>query len=54
MITKLLTEQHLEFLKEAEETRPSLHMSKCHIVGNLMHWLNFSKGNLINVTHIIT
>ena len=19
--------------------RPSLHMSKCHIVGNLMHWL---------------
>ena len=19
--------------------RPSLHLSKCHIVGNLMHWL---------------
>ena len=38
MIVKLLTERHLEFLslKEAAEARPSLHMSKCHIVGNLM------------------
>ena len=25
--------------QEAAEARPSLHMSKCHIVGNLMHWL---------------
>ena len=43
MIVKLLTEHHLEFLslKEAAEARPSLHMSKCHIVGNLMHWLNY-------------
>ena len=24
---------------EAAEARPSLHTSKCHIVGNLMHWL---------------
>ena len=34
MIVKLLTEYHLEFLslKEAAE----LHMSKCHIAGNLM------------------
>ena len=41
MIVKLLTEHHLEFLSlnEAAEARPSLHMSKCHIVGNLMHWL---------------
>ena len=41
MIVKLLTEHHLEFLslKEATEDPPSLHMSKCHIVGNLMHWL---------------
>ena len=23
------------------QARLSLHMSKCHIVGNLMHWLNF-------------
>ena len=40
MIVKLLTEHHLEFisLKEAAEARPSLHLSKCHIVGNLMHW----------------
>ena len=26
-------------IKEAAEARPSLHMSKCHIVGNLMHRL---------------
>ena len=38
MIVKLLTEQHLEFLsfKGAAQARPSLHVSKCHIVGNLM------------------
>ena len=43
MIVKLLNEHHLEFLglKEAAEARPSLHMSKCHIVGNLMRWLKF-------------
>ena len=37
MIVKLLTEHHLEFLslkREAEQARLSLHMSKCHIVGN--------------------
>ena len=38
MIIKLLTEHHLEFLslKEAAEAYPSLHLSKCQIVGNLM------------------
>ena len=38
MIVKLLTEQHLEFLslKGAAQARPSLHMSKCDIVGNLI------------------
>ena len=38
MIAKLLTEHHLYFLslKEAAEAHLSLHMSKCHIVGNLM------------------
>ena len=38
MIVKLLTEHHLAFLnfKEAAEAHLSLHMSKCHIVGNLM------------------
>ena len=30
MIVKLLT------VAEAAEARPGLHMSKCHIVGNLM------------------
>ena len=34
MIVEFLTEHHLEL--EAAEARPSLHMSKCHIVGNLM------------------
>ena len=43
MIVKLLTEHHFEFLSlnMAAQVRPSLDMSKCHIVGNLMHWLNF-------------
>ena len=43
MIVNLLTEQHLEFLSlnETAEACPSLHLSKCHIVGNLMHWLKF-------------
>ena len=39
MIVKLLTEHHLE---EADEALPSLHLSKCQIVGNLMlrpQWL---------------
>ena len=42
MIVKLLTEHHLEFLslKEAAEACPSPHMSKCHIVGNLMRRLS--------------
>ena len=41
MIVKLLTKHHLKFLnlKEAAEARPGLQMSKCHIVGNPMHWL---------------
>ena len=36
MIVNLLTELHLEFLslKEAAQARLSLHLSKCHIVGN--------------------
>ena len=40
MIVKLLTEHHFAFLSlKAAEARRDLHMSKCHIVGNLMHWL---------------
>ena len=26
-------------LKEAAKARPSLHMLKCYIAGNIMHWL---------------
>ena len=41
MSVKLLTEHHLEFLslKEAAQACLSLHLSKCHIVGNHMLWL---------------
>ena len=41
MIVKLLTEHHLKFLslKEDAEACPSLCTTKCHIGGNLMHWL---------------
>ena len=43
MIVKLLTEHHLEFLSLkgglVTEARSSIHMSKCYIVGNHMHWL---------------
>ena len=38
MIVKLLTKTNQSF-QEAAEAGPSLHMSKCHIVGNLMLWL---------------
>ena len=43
MIVKLLTEHNLEFLslKGGCRGRPSLHMSKCHIVGNHMHRLKY-------------
>ena len=35
MTIKLLTEYHLELLKkESAQARLSLHLSKCHIVGN--------------------
>ena len=42
MSVKLLTEHPLEFLslKGGAEARPSLHLSKCQIVGNLMPQLN--------------
>ena len=41
MFVKLLTKHHLELLrlKGAAEARQSLHLSKCYIVGSLMHWL---------------
>ena len=43
MNVKLLTEQHLELLslKEVAKARLCLHLSKCHIVGNLMSRLNY-------------
>ena len=41
MILKLLTEHHLEFLSLKVGCRgsPKSIMSKCHILGNLIHWL---------------
>ena len=51
MIVKLLTEHHLEFLslKEEAQTRLSLHLSKCQIVGNLMPRLNYTFELMLNV-----
>ena len=45
MIVKLLAEHHFEFLslKEAAQARLSLHMPKCHIVGNHMSRLNYDR-----------
>ena len=49
MSVKLLTEHHLEFLslREAAEARLSLHLSKCHIAGNLIPRLIFFKRRLV-------
>ena len=54
MIVKLLTEHHLEFLslKEAAEAHPSLHLSKCQIVGTLMPRLIFNWSSDHNVVLI--
>ena len=56
MIIKLLTAHHLEFLslKEAAEARPSLHLSKCQIVGNLMSRLNEKKGTRYSSKRVLT
>ena len=42
---KLLIEYHLVYLtlNEAAQARLSLHLSKCHIVGNNMSWLKILK-----------
>ena len=42
MIVKPLTEHHLKFLSlKGGCTGSCLHMSKYHVVGNLMHWLDY-------------
>ena len=48
MIVKLLTEHNLEFLsvKGGCQARPSLHLSKCQIVGNLMPRLNYGLSHV--------
>ena len=53
MSVKALTEHHLEVLSKQEvaEACPSLHLSKCRIIGNLMPWLIYqTKGSLIFYT----
>ena len=40
MSVKLLTEYHLGFLSLKVQPHLSLLISKCHIVGNHMSWLN--------------
>ena len=56
MNVKLLTEHHLEFLSIKGDYRGSSEstqkvMSKCHIVGNLMHWLK-SKWTCVWTSHL--
>ena len=50
MTGKLLTKQHLEFLslEGGAQARPSLFMSKCHIVGKLMPRLKRQLALFIN------
>ena len=52
MTVKLLTEHYLEFLnlKCAAQARLSLHLLKCHIVGNHMSWLiiRTARGTALN------
>ena len=49
MTLRLLTKHHLEFLslKGGSEARMSLHLSKCHIVGNHMSWLIYIRNSTI-------
>ena len=47
MTVKLLTEQHLEFLSlKAAQACTSLHLSKCHIIGNHMPRLCYNVDTL--------
>ena len=49
---ELLTEHHLVFLNLtggcSAEVCPSLHISKCHIFGNHIHWLNFNSSHFLH------
>ena len=51
---KLRAEHHLEFLslKGVAHSRPSLYLSKCHIVGNHMSWF-ILKEQLKNVDGLV-
>ena len=51
MTSRLPTEHHLELLglKETAQARLSLHLSKCHIVGNHMSRLNYVYAILITL-----
>ena len=55
MIVKLLTEYHLEFLslKVAAEAGPSLHLSKCQIVGNLSTGVKLCKTHYLTYLYLI-
>ena len=48
MTVKLLTEHHLECLSLKGDCRGSSE-SKYHIVGNLLHWLNYRMDHSLNV-----
>ena len=53
MIVNLLTEHHLEFLslKGGAQACLSLHLSKCHIVGNHMPWLKCKIDQIMTIKY---
>ena len=53
MTVKLLTEQFLGFLslKKAAQARLSLHLSKCHVVGNHMLRLKYLRDGVVRNMH---
>ena len=55
MTIELLPGQHLEFLslKKAAQACLSLHLSKCHIIGNHMSRLNYVQGRLLPHVHML-
>ena len=54
MTLRLLSEHHLELLSltEAAQAHLSLHLSKCHIVGNHMSRLNYESCAIVHILHI--
>ena len=56
MIVKLQTEHHLEFLSLTGGCRgssESTHVTKCHLVGNLMPGLNYKRHSALIASNMV-